>query len=92
MPERGHNTVRDTGKIVNLWGIPGLTVQDCISSAKKRSYWTYETGCDDLNLIIKQNAIKRVQAAAVLLSTIGDYKPQWYCSVQWPLLDIAFRY
>lgn len=63
--------------------VPGLTVQDHIPGAKKRSHWTYETGRDDLDLM---------QAAAVSLSTTGDHELQWYCSVQWPLLDMAFRH
>jgi hypothetical protein len=50
----------------------------------------YETGRDELDVMIKLDMMKRVQAAAVSLSTTGDYEPQWYCSVQWPLLDMAF--
>jgi hypothetical protein len=42
--------------------------------------------------MIELDAMKRVQAAAVSLSATGDYEPQWYCSVQWPLLDMAFRH
>ncbi len=71
---------------------PGLTVQDRIAGAKKRSHWTYETGRDELDLMIELDTIRRVQAAAVSLSTTGDHEPQWYCSVQWPLLDVAFRH
>jgi hypothetical protein len=33
----------------------------------------------------------RLQAEAVSLSVTGDHESQWYCSVQWPLLQTAFR-
>jgi hypothetical protein len=88
----GHNTVQNAGKIVDSQRNPRLTVQDRIAGAKKRSHWTYETGRDELDLIMELDTIRRVQAAAVSLSTIRDHKPQWYCSVQWPLLDMAFRH
>lgn len=42
--------------------------------------------------MIELGAMKRVQAAAVSLSTTGDHEPQWYCSMQWPLLDMVFRH
>lgn len=75
--------------MVDSKGIPG---QDRIPGAKKRSRWTYTTGRDDLDLMIELDAMKGVQAAAISLSTTGDHEPQWYCSVQWPLLDMAFRH
>jgi hypothetical protein len=42
--------------------------------------------------MIELDTIRRVQAAAVSLSNTGDHEPQWYCSVQWSLLDVAFRH
>jgi len=36
----------------------------------------YETGRDDLDLMIELDAMKRVQAAAVSLSTTGNHEPQ----------------
>jgi hypothetical protein len=68
-----------------------LTVQDHIPGAKRRPHWMYETGRDELDLMIELDMMKRVQAAAISLSITGDHEPQWYCSVQWPLLDMAFR-
>lgn len=48
---------------------------------KNRPLWMYETGRDERDIMIKLDMMKRVQAAAVLLSTTGDHEPQWHCSV-----------
>lgn len=92
LPEDIRVLIEDLQALCENVGIIPLKMQDRIAGAKKRSHWTYETGRDELDLMIELDTIRRVQAAAVSLSTTGDHEPQWYCSVQWPLLDMAFRY
>jgi hypothetical protein len=41
---------------------------------RRRAPTGYETGRDDLDLMIELDAMKWVQAAAVSLSTTGDYE------------------
>lgn len=92
LPEDIRTLVKDVQALCENVGIIPLEIQDRIPGAKRRSHWTNETGRDDLDLMIELDAMKRVHTAAVSLSTTGDYEPQWYCSVQWPLLDMAFRH
>lgn len=84
--------IEDLQVICENVGIVSSKMQDRIPGAKKRSHWTYEIGRDELDLMIELDAMKRVLAADVSLSTIEDHEPQWYCLVQWPLLDMAFRH
>ncbi|KAF1997085.1 hypothetical protein P154DRAFT_471486 [Amniculicola lignicola CBS 123094] len=92
LPEDIRVLIEDLQTLCENVGIIPSKMQDRIASAKKRSYWTYETGRDEIDLMIELDMIRRVQAAAVSLSSTGDHEPQWYCSVQWPLLDVAFRH
>ncbi|KAI9686291.1 MAG: hypothetical protein M1820_010673 [Bogoriella megaspora] len=92
LPEDIHVLIEDLQALCENVSIIPSKMQDRITGAKKRSHWTYETGRDELDLMIELDTVRRVQAAAVSLSTTGDHEPQWYCSVQWPLLDIAFRH
>jgi hypothetical protein len=45
----------------------------------------YKTDCDEFDVMIELDTTKRVQAAAISLSTTEDHEPQWYCWVQWSL-------
>ncbi|MCJ1312410.1 hypothetical protein MMC25_006084 [Agyrium rufum] len=92
LPEDIRELIKDLKVLCENVGIIPKEIEDMFPDAEDRPLWKHVTGRDHMDLMIELDGMQRVYASADSLSTTGDYEIQWYCSVQWPLLDAAFRH
>ncbi|KAH8704630.1 hypothetical protein GQ44DRAFT_508443 [Phaeosphaeriaceae sp. PMI808] len=91
LPEDIRMLTTDLETLCNTVGVIPSLVKNHIPGSGNYPFWMYETDRDEDEVWHELRVVNEVRAEAASLLSSRDHESQWYYSVHWPILALAFQ-